>query len=236
MRYLLSIASVFVVTAAIACGGSTNSIRSAASSTPVSDAAFEIAAEQAAEASHLTLGDMPQGWTGKVHTSNPAIEPDLPSRCQLLNADALPNAVLSQDTDDFEGPSNESVSSGVAVYRTADLASGNMAQLADTETSCSDDVVKAFKESVFSSATFDDLISSFTEVKVPDVTSARLFRFTFSGHISGKPFAGHADVGFIVSGRIALALFDGSPSPPRIEDLLTLMSKRATAADASLPH
>jgi hypothetical protein len=148
--------------------------------------------------------------------------------------------VVNKDADDFDGANDESASSGVAVYRTAELASTNMAEYANTEMSCADDLAKAFKASIETAAQFDDLTTSVAEVKIPDVASARVFRIAFSGHVAGKPFAGHGDVGFIVSGRVAsgivLTLFDGTPSPPRIEDLLALMLKRATAADGGLPE
>jgi hypothetical protein len=205
----------------------------------VSDDAFKTVAEQAARISLLTLGDMPPGWTARAHTSDPANKLDLPARCQLLNEDVLPNAVLNKDADDFSGAGVEMAGSGVAIYRTAELAATNMAEFADTETSCADDLAKAVKEAFSTAANSDDIVASVMEVPASSVASARLFRATFSGHVAGNPVAGHFDVGFVVSGRIAsgisLFLRDGTPSPPRIEDLLALMLRRAAAADAALP-
>lgn len=239
LRYLLSVAAILAIAATVTCGGSSKASPTV-TATPVSDEAFLAAAEQAARTSLLTLGDMPPGWTATAHTADSASSLYLPAAgCRLLNEDVLPNAVLNKDADDFAGASNESIGSGVAVYRTAELASTNMSEFAQLEMSCANDLAEAYKGVLTTSAHFDDLTTSAAEVKVPDVASARVLRIAFSGHLAGVPFAGHGDVGFVVSRRIAsgitVFLLDGTPSPPRIEDLLALMLQRAAGADRSLP-
>lgn len=219
-------------------GGGTgpSTAQSSATATPVSDAQFAALADTAASQSVLRLSDLPSGWTSEPHSTSPDSKSKLPERCQLLSDDQLPNAVVNKDSDDFKAGALI-VSSGVAVYRTAELASNTAQLYIAVALDCKDAMAAAMRTDL--ADTMSGANTSFSESQ-SSVPSARVFRATATGQIRGKPTIIRVDLGFVVGGRIisgvTTATVNDDPAAPKIDDLLALLLKRATDADATLPR
>ncbi len=226
------IAFWIIAIAAVACGSAAKSVAPAGSPTAAGDQSFLAAANNVAGASLLVLTDMPQGWTSTAHTSDSSDPHDVSARCQPLAEDAPPNAAVAKTSDDFHGPRGGNVSAQVAVYLTADLADSSMRQLGDLVLSCTTELATFLKDRY---PKFDDLTVSAQERSVTGLLLARVFGLTISGHAGGKSRTLRADLGYVVTGRMASsAIVELTDDSPKTESLLALMSQRAAAAEALL--
>ncbi len=241
MRNSLTIVFGISMIAAFACGGSSRPAPPAASPTPVSDEAFKAAATTHANAIQITSGDLPAGWTGKPHVKSDT-QLDLSPECAAFNDEDSPNAVVDTDSDDFTDATDRTVSSGVTIYRTAELASQDYAEAVDLLTRCREEFARAAEASIVENA--------------PGATAHVTFDFVPSGELGGwtngykvsisaasangaRTF--HSDVtAFVkVDGRI-MTTFEYDGDKPIDADmsgaLKALLAKRTADAEGTLPR
>jgi hypothetical protein len=247
---VVALAIAFGVYSFVTRGGgqsSSNAVAVAPTASPVTDAEFSAAAQKAAQATLLAISDLPAGWTSKPHNSQPPPDNAFTADCAAIAQLADPNAVLDINSDDFNGPSGESVGSNATLYRTESRASDAEAKAWDAIIRCQGQLLTFIKgaiakgtgKGVGTSVSPDDVSARFSELPVSQLgDSSRGFRIDITVPVRNVTIAEVWDEIEVRKGRIIGSLTFIAPlSSSSIRDgLLKTVSDRVIAADQSLPQ
>jgi len=240
MRNSLMILFGISMIAAFACGGSSKPEPTAASPTPVSDEAFKAAATTAANAIQITSADLP-GWTGKPYVKSNT-QFDLSPECATFNQETSPNAAVDTYSDDFTDAADRTVSSGVTIYRTAELASKDSADFTVLLGRCRGEVSGAAEASIVKEAPGATARVAFDAIAANELGGwTNGYKMSISATSADGARTSHSDVTVFwkLNGRIIVTFeFDGDKpiDASMRDDLKALLVKRMADAEPTLPR
>lgn len=116
--------------------------------TPTSEAEPEQA-RAVAEQALLRLEDFPTGWVERPAEEDEenGFEPDLPPECQsFVERENLPGTLVEVDSDEFHGPDDEEVESGVTIFVDVAAARQAFAEVGDFIEQCREPMRQAVTE------------------------------------------------------------------------------------------
>lgn len=241
MRGVLVIIPVVAASLWMACDGGGGGISGEVSED------FEAAAQAAAESAVLTLDDLPPGWTRLPSDEEDETDLELSEQCEILEQDELPEEIASVDSDDFSGPEDQEVSSGVSVFPSEDVAQNALDEFNDALDRCSDELVEKF-ESLFVEGFVEgggdpddiqELNVSLDDLSFPDLgESSRAYRVRLEGVAEDVFFDFAFDIVIVREGRMAGGMFYLAAGGSDIDDeveLANIVADKLSEADASLP-
>ncbi len=238
----------------LSCGGDSDksSDGTAAPTTAVAgtdvSAPYRSAAPAVAKAAVLTLADLPSGWTGKPATQS-ASSINLQGECAVFNTNEnLPGSIADSDSDDLTSPGLQQVSSGAAVFASAEAAKSGLDELNRLIDKCHDQLTNAFQELfkqgyVAGGGALSDLTdvkTSFVALSLPRLGDAsNAYRITIISTVNATKIPAVIDVVFIRSGAMGAQMTNfivGTIDDKEERDLAGIVASKLEQADASLPR
>jgi hypothetical protein len=238
----LRIHIILTITAAVLCTGAV----CGGKPEPVDDATYLQAAQTAAAAAHLTVADMPAGWSGLPQ--EPDIDEPLPAGfapkpgCELVLEEAdYPGATYETESDEFGVDEDEALSTTVGVYRSdtaADLGQGAIDHVMDN---CRDDLVRFLQGYASQSQPgyiWEFSLEYYDAPDHGDWSIGQVMRLKATG--AGGQFEEYTYRGIVIrQGRVlgTIEWFETEHTGAEVVDsLTTLFADRLAQADASLPN
>jgi len=219
------------------------------SPSPVPPEVYAAAAQQAVQNALLRVEDLGEGWSpAPPDDDDDDFDPQLEGECAQFNEEVtLPGEIATADSGDFAGPGEREISSDASVFADADTAEAGVDLFASFVEKCSGQMEAALTQLFVDALEGEDPFVSIDNLEL-DVTP--LFAGLFGDHaegwrikikalINGQSFEYTIDQVVIRSGAVVASVtfaFVGPADVPFEDQISSVLTNKAAAADASLPR
>jgi len=216
------------------------------SPTPVPPEVYAAAAQQAVQAALLRVEDLGEGWSPAPPDEDGDFDPQFEGECAQFNEDAFPGEIARADSDDFAGPNDREITADATVFADAAAAEAGVDLFASFVDNCGGQLEEEYTRALVEALEEEDPSISINNLEI-DVTplfagssaTGRRAGGSIKVTANGQFFEYTIDQVVIRVGAVVTSAtfqFVGQADLPFEDHISTVLTAKATAADASLPR